>query len=73
MQVTEQEHVSAYYDADDASHKATEFANEIFTLPTDSIRELPSFHPAEGRLAVRVKHHRLEQPRGGVRCSQTRI
>jgi hypothetical protein len=62
----EQEHTAAFYEANDPSRKATEFANLLFLLPTDDIAELPCFDTDAERLAALAKHCRLENPRPKV-------
>lgn len=64
VQMHEQKHTPAFYEERDSSRRATEFANEAFVLPTDSLRELPPFDGAlDSALAFRARCRRLECPR----------
>lgn len=62
MQIPDQVHTPAFYTAQDESNKATEFANELFRIPTDSITELEPFDEAtDARLAALTQAQRMER------------
>lgn len=48
MQMDAEEHVRAFYDAADPSTRQRQFANQVFTIPSDSHKELHAFEGGSG-------------------------
>ncbi|NJR43032.1 MAG: hypothetical protein HC767_10590 [Akkermansiaceae bacterium] len=48
MQIDAEEHVRAFYKEGDPSTRERQFANHVFTIPSDSHRELPPFDRESG-------------------------
>lgn len=69
MQVDAEEHVRAFYTESDPSTRARQFANQVFTIPSDSQKELHAFDGESGSALVDTLPHkaRLQRLANGSR------
>jgi hypothetical protein len=62
VQLPEEEHLEAFYEATDTSRRRVEFANASFMIGTDSIDELPDFGgQVDAALAGFARHQALNR------------